>query len=272
MSYVRYNCKLLCVKSSAANGRAVMIVMQRIQEYNARSINYNMRKVFASMYKQFKEFDGVPDQIDIARIVFSHSTWETAILTDAYNRMADAVYPLIADDEGLKSMEHYLEHKSDEPPANYKRDLNSWIFQHLGVHISDIDDTTMGEIRELASISKTTEDFQKSIKGYFINNAPSRAYTIARTESHSAATTSADISVRNTDIGRDKIKVWRTTKVNTRQTHKEMDGVSVGMDDAFQVPRNDGGYDMMMYPGDSTYAPSAGNVVNCRCMCFYRYA
>ena len=271
MEFQRYPCRLMAVKSSAANDRAVMIVMQRIQEYNARSINYNMRKVFASMHRMFKELEGVPGTIEIANIVFKHTRWETAILTDAYNRMADAVYPLIADENGLKAAELYMEHKANDQP-NYKRDLNTWIFQHLGVHISDIDDTTMGQIRVLAAQAATTADFQKSIKGYFASDAPSRAYTIARTEAHGAATASADMSVRNTDVGREKVKVWRTTKVNTRPTHAAMDGVQVGMDDAFQVPRADGGYDMMMYPGDGTYAPSAGNVVNCRCLCFYRYA
>ena len=56
-----------------------------------------------------------------------------------------------------------------------------------------------------------------------------------------------------------------------RDSHRGMQGVTIPMDEPFKVPRRDGGYDYMMFPGDYSMGASAENTVNCRCWCTYSY-
>ena len=153
----------------------------------------------------------------------------------------------------------------------YKLRILDYIATQTGIHITRINNTTLADIQAIMARTATTQAFQDAIKTYFRNDAPNRAYTIARTESHNAVMTSADESVRVTQSERKKSKTWRATYANTRSTHMMMNGTTIPMDDLFQVPRTDGGTDYMMYPGDSSHGAGAGNIVNCRCYVAYRY-
>jgi hypothetical protein len=60
-------------------------------------------------------------------------------------------------------------------------------------------------------------------------------------------------------------KVWSAVlDKTTRDWHAEMDGVSVGLDEAFDV---DG--EQMMYPMDDSMGATARNIYNCRCLVYY---
>lgn len=60
-------------------------------------------------------------------------------------------------------------------------------------------------------------------------------------------------------------KVWQAVgDAKTRAWHAEMDGVAVGLEEAFDV---DG--EQMMYPMDESMGATARNVYNCRCLIYY---
>jgi hypothetical protein len=92
-----------------------------------------------------------------------------------------------------------------------------------------------------------------------------RARLIARTETVTAANTGAHIAAGTT--GLELRKVWISAQDNrTRRRprdkfdHLEMNGVTVGYNDLFQVSG-----ERLVCPGDRKHNASAGNVCNCRC-------
>lgn len=97
---------------------------------------------------------------------------------------------------------------------------------------------------------------------------PHRAATVARTETHAAATFGSIESVRQAEreLGVRMLKEWLATRDDrTRPEHLEADGQQVGMDEKFQV-----GGEYMDRPGDPSASP--GNQINCRCSIAYSEA
>jgi uncharacterized protein with gpF-like domain len=95
-----------------------------------------------------------------------------------------------------------------------------------------------------------------------------RARLIARTEVGKAANWGAVYGARKTGYVTDKVWISgidnRTRRIpRDAFSHLAMNGVTVGIDEAFQVPRKTGGYEEMQQPGDPN--GSAGDVCNCRC-------
>lgn len=88
-----------------------------------------------------------------------------------------------------------------------------------------------------------------------------RAEVIARTETHGAANFGAMGAAEAT--GLPLLKEWvAAADERTRETHREADGQTVPMEQAFEV-----GADFLMFPGDP--AGSAEEVINCRCAASY---
>jgi uncharacterized protein with gpF-like domain len=95
---------------------------------------------------------------------------------------------------------------------------------------------------------------------------PSRAATIARTETHAAANYGAIESSRalQEETGVKLVKEWLPTNDGrTRPEHLAMAGKVIEMGEQFAVPSSEGGVDYMDRPGDSS--ASAANLINCRC-------
>jgi len=95
---------------------------------------------------------------------------------------------------------------------------------------------------------------------------PWRAATVARTETHNAATFGSIETARSAeqDVGIVLLKEWLPTMDNrTRDAHRAMAGQpAIALDEKFNV---DG--EMMDRPSDP--AGSAENVINCRCGLIY---
>lgn len=88
---------------------------------------------------------------------------------------------------------------------------------------------------------------------------------IAQTETMISLGKSADMAARTLDIG--FTKQWCISGLgNTRDSHEQMDGIEVDMDEMFILP----GGDMMYYPHDTSMNPSAGEIINCACTCIRR--
>ena len=96
-----------------------------------------------------------------------------------------------------------------------------------------------------------------------------RAATIARTETHNAAVFANDAIDRESRGAEftDRQKRWvSVADERTRSHHARMNGVEVGVDEAFKVPYKGNIYSMQR-PGDP--AGRAANVINCRCVLVY---
>lgn len=90
---------------------------------------------------------------------------------------------------------------------------------------------------------------------------PFRAATVARTETHAAATFGSVESVREAsqELGVTMKKEWLATRDDrTRPDHLAADGQQVGLDEKFTV-----GSDLMDRPGDPGASPE--QLINCRC-------
>ena len=265
--------------TKAATQSQVLIALERVQSSNARAINYRYKQLGAGLKRDLSALDHVPDTDELSTLVYSYDGFQQRVLQDSYARIADEVLPLITGDNALLKESHaVLERKAEDdiqPNLDtelYKLRIMDYIRRQTGVHITRIDSTTLEQVQRLMATTSTTQDFQTAIDDYFRHDWPTRSYTIARTESHSAAMTSVDTSVRLTQVDRPKRKTWRVTYVSTRSTHMAMNGVEVDDTALFEVPRADGGIDYMAYPGDSSHGAGAGNVINCRCHVGYRYA
>ena len=89
-----------------------------------------------------------------------------------------------------------------------------------------------------------------------------RSNTIARTETHNAASYANHKVVESLNIP-DVQKRWTTTlDPRSRTTHVQANGQTVGMEEDFVV-----GGRQMAYPGDPR--GGAANVINCRCVLLY---
>lgn len=100
-----------------------------------------------------------------------------------------------------------------------------------------------------------------------------RALLITRTEIHSATQYASWKIATASSVQLDKI--WNSVKdERTRDfgemgrisefNHRVLDGTRLHMSDFFLVPRVDGGFENLMFPGDPH--GSAGNIINCRCI------
>lgn len=95
----------------------------------------------------------------------------------------------------------------------------------------------------------------------------SRAYTIARTESASAANNGSFQMMKTIGIP-NTVKEWLATSDDrSRDFHDSMNGKTAGLNEYFMVPNPEGAPDEMMGPHDEN-APVV-QLVNCRCVLVY---
>lgn len=152
--------------------------------------------------------------------------------------------------------------------------LDEYINTQVGTRIELISATTLALIRK-AILDGTGEDLGPIQIARLIQDRVStigrrRAITIARTETHSAASF-ANHNVAK-DIGIDLKKRWVSTNdERTRQHHRDVNGQEVGMDEDFIIPTpvKGGAIEdrLLQYAGDPRGGPQ--NTINCRCVVVY---
>lgn len=97
-----------------------------------------------------------------------------------------------------------------------------------------------------------------------------RGEMLARTETLTALGSSRDEAMRQQITAgkvqaQDVTKIWHSAGDNrVRDTHKELDGMQVGMDDSFQSPSGA----MLRFPGDPD--GPASEIIGCRCYLEYK--
>ena len=140
--------------------------------------------------------------------------------------------------------------------------------------VNEISDTTKEQIKRYISRGlaegQSMNEIIRNLQSAGITNY--RAELIARTETGKAANYGSMIGAVSTGLV--TYKEWISAKDNrTRRIprdqfdHLAMDGVSIPMDEKFQVPSKLKGFELMDHPCDPK--ASAGDVCNCRCTLGY---
>lgn len=260
--------KVVEAKSRASDARVEALleaVRARLERYVAQQYTSLLRAV----YGRLETLGRIPTEEEMQRAVLEGDLRQQRILESLYLRMYPDASVLAIPDQSLKADGTRREAKM---AVIEEEALRRWIHEHLGVHIRSIDAGTLMLIRQAAEQSLDPEQFRIRVQA-LINQAPYRAYRIARTETAAASNACMSMAADRYSFGRPMVKVWKTFGGQTvRPTHREMEGVTVPKDELFKVRRTDGGIDLMEYPADSSHGASAGNVVNCRCRVAYRYS
>jgi len=150
--------------------------------------------------------------------------------------------------------------------------------------VADILETTRMQIVEAVQkgleAGKGVDQIAKEVREAIPAMTRLRSAIIARTETHSAAQYASIQTAKQSKWP--MVKTWNSVSdhrtrdfgegdgVVDQGNHRSMNGVSVAMDDPFQVPNKWGGFDAMQFPGDP--AGPAYQCVNCRCSLSYRRA
>jgi HK97 family phage portal protein len=160
-----------------------------------------------------------------------------------------------------------------------------WTVNYVGLRISKLYQTTrsqvIGSIRAAqirhveqgTTLSEFADDIKASVEGTYEKFSDSRARLIARTETTVAAGEGSRAAAKSLGLPNLK-KEWvsghdsrtRGSDADDQSNHVVMDGVTIGLDEKFVVPSDDGN-DEMDGPGDA-HAP-ADQVCNCRCVVVY---
>ena len=131
--------------------------------------------------------------------------------------------------------------------------------------ITEVTETTRRQIVNAVDRGYRDGLGQRGVADAILDLVPSlsatRANVIARTETHGAANYGSQEAAKQT--GLPMRKEWlAAADERTRETHREADGSTVGMDDTFRVGDSD-----LQFPGDPSGA--AEEVINCRCTLGY---
>ena len=109
-------------------------------------------------------------------------------------------------------------------------------------------------------VTKSTQRHRADLGGYW--TSADRAVEIAKNES---GLINNDVEYRAAKKSGKTKKTWHTMgDEKVRETHWPMDGVTVGIDEFFNV----GGYDML-FPMDGEHGAPPEEIINCRCWVTY---
>ena len=149
--------------------------------------------------------------------------------------------------------------------------MGQWVLQYGAIRITQIAETTRNDVRliliEGIKEGLSEREIAKQINIVAKAKSASRAQTIARTETHSAANATAYETAKG--VGLEMKKVWVAAQNSrTRDSHKKAHSdyrEGIGLDDFFII-----GGERMRYPADPI--GSAAQVINCRCALVYELA
>jgi len=170
-------------------------------------------------------------------------------------------YRAVIDAFGLRVLRHQ---KAD---SQFEALIQQYISQYGAVRVTQISNTTMNQIRSVIKsgeadglgVSVIGKNIYESQRGSF---SKFRSATIARTETHSAASYANHEVNAGLKIPNQKKRWVATADLRSRPTHAAANGTEVELDEDFVI----GGV-AMGYTGDPRGGPH--NTINCRCVTLY---
>lgn len=154
--------------------------------------------------------------------------------------------------------------------TDFERLVRQFVIQFAGIRITQIANTTRKIINRIIlqaeldgiGVEPTARRIVEQTKPSFTR---ARASLIARTETHSASSFANQAMAESFNLPMQKR--WISTNDNrTREHHRKMNGVTVGLEDDFIVPYKGVEY-RMKHAGDPRGGPA--NIINCRCVILY---
>lgn len=252
--------------------RDLILIERRLQVIRNRMerwLRIRYRRMLRDLFDKLTESDTVPTDPEIMSMIARFDHEQESVLRTFYLTLFPRVEELVIPDDTIKSWAMGIETKDRD---DFQRFMDQWLQTLMGINITYISAETLAQVRHICSLSHNDPVlFMDMLKASGLFGSV-RARRIAVTETTSGINSAMHEASRAVSFGRKMVTVWRTTgRLNVRNTHERMHGVEVPFGTPFEVPREDGGVDRMMYPGDSSLGASAANVVNCHCMAFQRY-
>lgn len=233
--------------------RAMVILEVQLRTDHSRARNAMIRKAAAA----FQDNGQAPSHIFLA-----HRVRLKGVLDNHYRR----TIPVFSQMALKQVKSRRIEAKAAQ--SIYEALVAEWIGREAlrkSTLIADTDrDDVVSEIDAGLKEGLGTEEIGRRIRKV-TQMTPYRAATVARTETHAAATFGSIESVRQAEreLGVVMMKEWLATNDDrTRPEHAAADGQQVAMNEKFNV-----GGELMDRPGDSS--ASAENVIACRCALIY---
>lgn len=235
----------------------------KFQRLIAQNIAGTMRQAVAALKR-----DG--SDISLESVVKSRQAGLEAILANEWRVAAKTFGDRIL--ERVSKSGHF--EKKDATSDYFESAIQSYIKVWALDAAKDISQTTARQIRGLI-LQGVDEGLGIDAIGRLITDripimSTVRANTIARTETHTASAFGAQMAAEAAELP--LRKEWVSTNDDrTREEgwdHAGMDGVIVGLHESFTVTNNETGEtEELDFPGDPS--GSAGNIINCRCVCAY---
>ena len=265
------------------DGKAVNLSSARARErYRVEVIN-RRHKLEARFQTQLKAVwrkeaiamaeavDNIPvDLIEfvVEDVVSKHEPAMRAVLTDNIRRIMTTFGVEILD---LPKHMTGIETKAADPRTRFESFLEQFIDNHVAERIQNLSKTTKRRVtRELRQVfneslseGDTPDRMVAAVKETYSGFTTSRAATVVRTETGVAQNEAQRSAAKALGIP-DLRKTWISPRLPTsRDGHVAMHEHSVGINEKFEVPSEDG-IDLMDGPGDAS-AP-ADQVINCHCV------
>ncbi len=231
--------------------RKEFIEQTRLRLGFERKLRLQMQTVFAEAGQQ-------------ARLEYTQAGRIIKTDQEVASKVASALtshYRAVIDAFGLRVLRHQ---KAD---SQFEALIQQYISQYGAVRVTQISNTTMNQIRSVIKsgeadglgVSVIGKNIYESQRGSF---SKFRSATIARTETHSAASYANHEVNAGLKIPNQKKRWVATADLRSRPTHAAANGTEVELDEDFVI----GGV-AMGYTGDPRGGPH--NTINCRCVTLY---
>lgn len=224
----------------------------RVERAMAREVSKTTRTLFDA------RLEGQPG----SDVVIAHRENIRRIVTAGWTETAMAFGDRIMDALGKRSS-LAIERKNRD---SLRERLQAWLQDEIGSRPERIAATTLDQVTGLVQRAMDRPDgvsmdqIARQLRQAIPQLSNERAFTIARTEIHTASQGAQLESAAESQL--DMEKEWISSlddRVRDEEfDHAVPDGQVVGRDELFEVSG-----EMMRYPGDPS--ASAGNVIHCRC-------
>lgn len=149
--------------------------------------------------------------------------------------------------------------------------VDKFIRTHGAAMVVAVTNTTRDQIRNAIAIAQADGLGVDATAKFIVDRTSgaigrSRAATIARTETHAAASYATDEATRQLNLPNQKKRWVSVGDSRTRPSHAAANGQEVLIDEAFLI-RDKGAVIAMKYPHDGN--GGASNNINCRCIAVY---
>ena len=231
--------------------RREYIEQNRLRIGFERKLRLQLQTLFAETGQKAQQ-----DYRDAGRLINTQRNFTTNLKT-----ILDSHYRAVIDEFGLRILRYQ---KQD---SQFEIIIREYINMYGAMRVSQISGTTLSQIQRIIrageleglGVSVIATNIFESMRGSF---SRIRSATIARTETHSAASYANHAINASLKIPNQKKRWVSVSDDRARQWHTVMNGVEVELDEDFIVRGMP-----MGYTGDPR--GGAANVINCRCVTLY---